>query len=172
MLTKRERIERQAILWRALHRVLEKIDSSNNEEFFEAKEAARELAEDAEERLVTLPVAAPFSEEPHVHQFEWKLESKWAGWHEVVGLCKCGKKTVPGCSVDSPDRYHHRSSGLPCTAEENRQIVALYASVQKSRSSGPVEREKDYLELPRRTYQERLDEIESNQHEDVSKLWR
>ena len=51
MLTERERIARQATLWSALVRVFEKIDSSNDEEFFEAKEAARELAADAEARL-------------------------------------------------------------------------------------------------------------------------
>lgn len=58
MLTERERIERQATLWRALHRVLRSVDASNDEsidmEIFEAQSAARELAEDAEERLLKL----------------------------------------------------------------------------------------------------------------------
>ena len=55
MLTERERIARQATLWRVLHRVLAKIDASSHEyidtEVMEAQDAARELAEDAEERL-------------------------------------------------------------------------------------------------------------------------
>ena len=58
MLTERERIARQATLWSALVRVFEKIDSSNDEsidmEMVEAKEAARELAADAEARLCKL----------------------------------------------------------------------------------------------------------------------
>lgn len=58
MLTERERIARQATLWRALDRVLKAIDTSNDEnidtEIFEAQSAAKELAEDAEERLKEL----------------------------------------------------------------------------------------------------------------------
>lgn len=58
MLTERERIARQATLWSALVRVFERMDSSNHEsidmEMVEAKEAARELAADAEARLSKL----------------------------------------------------------------------------------------------------------------------
>jgi hypothetical protein len=58
VLTERDRIARQATLWRALHRVLAKIDSSSHEyidmEVMEAQDAARELAADAEERLKAL----------------------------------------------------------------------------------------------------------------------
>ena len=58
MLTERERIARQATLWSALVRVFERMDTSNDEsidmEMVEAKRAARELAADAEERLLKL----------------------------------------------------------------------------------------------------------------------
>jgi len=54
VLTERERIARQATLWSALVRVFERMDTSNDEEFVEAKEAARELAADAEARLSKL----------------------------------------------------------------------------------------------------------------------
>lgn len=58
MLTERERIARQATLWSALARVFERMDSSNDEsidmEMIEAKDAARELAADAEARLSKL----------------------------------------------------------------------------------------------------------------------